>query len=113
MPHDYRQHILTNLAAYPGIVENEAVVEKINSMLGVVKNTGLDSLVANFCNNPDARDILFEVWIAYLLLANPAVENLVYEPPDGTHPPDFRFSIGGCGFDVCQWRSESVPIPAV
>ncbi|MBI2844017.1 MAG: hypothetical protein HYX78_11515 [Armatimonadetes bacterium] len=100
MHRDYKDYILTNLAAYPGIVEEESVVQKINSMLRALEAAGMDSLVSNFCDNPDARDILFEVWIGYLLLANHNIENLFYEPKGEPRPPDFRFSIHDVHFDV-------------
>lgn len=99
---------MTNLAAYPGIVEDSSVVAKIDSMLRIAKNAGLDPLVANFCSNPDARDTLFEVWIACMLLANRAVKSLVYEPPNEPRPPDFRFTIDGVGFDIQVKRMHNV-----
>jgi len=108
MSDDYQSIIKANLAAYPGIANDSSVVRKIDSMLRMAKDAGLDRLVANFCSNHDARDTLFEVWIACMLLANKAVNNLVYEPPNEPRPPDFRFSIDGVGFDVQVKRMHNV-----
>lgn len=91
---------MSNLAAYPGIVGSQENLDHINSMLIVAKRACLDKLVANFCSSQDAGDFLFELWIANVLLANKAVQNLVYEPKDMEKSPDFRLSIDGVCFDM-------------
>ncbi len=100
---DYSSCILKNLAPYPGFVEHPERVSALNGMLNALDGAGFGKLVRLFETRQDdqARDILFEAWLACMLRRNPYVHDLAYEPEDmGNSAPDFRFWIGDVRFDV-------------
>ncbi|MEN6520035.1 MAG: hypothetical protein ABFD46_02645 [Armatimonadota bacterium] len=108
---DFRQIIIKNLAYSPEIVESPEVIIEIDSLLHRVDQAGHQKLVDNFCNQTDperARDFLLELWICDLLSCDSRVENLQYEPADESFPPDFRFMIDGCAFDLQVKRMHNV-----
>jgi hypothetical protein len=100
---DFRPDIHTNLSFYRGIVEDQARIETLNTILNELQALGFGKLVQNFSTQRDperASDILFEISICQLLRRNVDVQNLQYEPLGEEHPPDFRFQLHGVSFDL-------------
>lgn len=100
---NFKPFILDNMARFRGIVREYDRVESIDALLNEVHAKGFTQLIDNFCFQKDsnkAHDILFEVWVCKMLLQNPEIQNLQYEPPNESSPPDFRFQLGGVQFDI-------------
>jgi len=107
---DYSKAIRNNLYCFPGIVNNPERISAINEDLNTLNERGLTSLVNNFCSQTDpdrADDLLFEIWVCKMLMKS-SVENLSYEPPILSKPPDFRCNLNGVQFDIQVKRVHNV-----
>lgn len=100
---DFKPTILDNFARFRGIINAPDRVEGINNLLNEINSKGFNRLVDIFCAQKDsdkAYDIIFEIWICRILLQNPEIQNLEYEPSNENSPPDFRFQLRGVQFDI-------------
>lgn len=100
---DYSESIVKNLAGFPGYVKHPERVMALGDMLNDLDGAGFGKLVNLFVTRggDQARDILFEAWLAQMLRRNPDIRDLSYEPEDmGRSAPDFRFWIGDVRFDM-------------
>ena len=106
--------ICSKFGDFRGIVDNHDRVVAISEMLFVVSLDGrhnarkiFDKFSAQ--NDPDkCRDLLFEMWVYFMLKQNPNVKSLEYEPEDCQCPPDFRFQIDDVHFDLQVKRIHNV-----
>ena len=101
---DFKPIILDNLDRFRGIVREPDRIESINVLLNEIYYRGFTRLIDNFCSQKNdankAYDTLFEIWICKMLLENPEMQDLQYEPSDENRPPDFRCRLENVKFDV-------------
>ena len=100
---DYTEIIQQKMWTFPEISECPTVILRVNQLLNIAEQGGLEKLVQYFTErkNPDrAFDYLFELWLYNFLQRNPLIDIIDYEPPTEGKRPDFRLVLNGVQFDI-------------